>query len=286
MGFAYALPILRVRDDGQPMFFILSKVIGFFALPSDIAATLAALGVALLFTRFRRTGRAFAALGVVLLLVAGLTPLGNALMLPLEERFPPWDASRGAPIGIIVLGGAIGPELSAARNTPDLNESAERITATAALARQYPQARIVYSGGNARLVLTGGIESDYAIGLLESLGVARSRIVAERQSRNTIENAEFSRELIQPKPGERWLLVTSAFHMPRSIGLFRKAGFTVEAYPVDWRVGRDWADILAFTTIANDGLSRTDLGLREWMGLVAYRVTGKIDAVLPGPDGR
>ena len=96
------------------------------------------LGVILLFTRFKRAGRAFVALGIVLLLVAGLTPLGNALMLPLEERFPPWDAARGAPTGIIVLGGAIGPELSAARGTPDLNESAERITATAALARHIP----------------------------------------------------------------------------------------------------------------------------------------------------
>src|SRR5215471_21793143 len=100
------------------MFFILSKIAGFFALPSDVAATLAALGVVLLFTRFRRAGRRLAVLGVLLLLIAGLTPLGNALMLPLEERFPPWDASRGPPTGIIVLGGAIGSDLSAARGTP------------------------------------------------------------------------------------------------------------------------------------------------------------------------
>src|SRR5215472_6205919 len=172
------------------MFFILSKILGFFTLPSDIAATLAALGVLLLFTRFKRFGRALATLGVVLLVVAGLTPLGNALMLPLEQRFPPWDPSRGAPTGIIVLGGAIGPEISAARGTPDLNESAERITAVAALARRYPAARIIYSGGNARLVLVGGIEADYAVDLLESLGIPRARIETERQSRNTIENAE------------------------------------------------------------------------------------------------
>src|SRR5262249_17995803 len=116
------------------MFFILSKILGFFTLPSDIAATLAALGVVLLFTRFKRPGRALAAFGVALLVIAGLSPLGNALMLPLEARSPPWDPARGAPTGIIVLGGAIGPELSAARHTPDLNESAERITAVAALA--------------------------------------------------------------------------------------------------------------------------------------------------------
>ena len=264
------------------MFFILSKVVGFFALPSDIAATLAALGVALLFTRFRRTGRAFATLGVVLLLVAGLTPLGNALMLPLEERFPPWDASRGAPTGIIVLGGAVGPELSAARNTPDLNESAERITATAALAQKYPDARIVYSGGNARLVLTGGIEADYAIDLLESLDVARARVLAERQSRNTIENAEFSKKLAEPKPGERWLLVTSAYHMPRAIGAFRRAGFPVEAYPVDWRT-RGPIDLwLPFESVTA-GLRRTDTAVHEWIGLVAYWLTGRTSELFPAP---
>jgi uncharacterized SAM-binding protein YcdF (DUF218 family) len=264
------------------MFFILSKIVGFFALPSDIAATLAALGVVLLFTRFRRAGRRLATLGVVLLLVAGLTPLGNALMLPLEERFPPWDASRGPPAGIIVLGGAVGPELSAARHTPDLNESAERITATAALARKYPAVRIVYSGGNARLVLTGGIEADYAIDLLESLGVARTRVLAERQSRNTIENAEFSKQIAQPKPGERWLLVTSAYHMPRAIGVFRRAGFPVEAYPVDWRT-RGPIDLwLPFESVTA-GLRRTDTAVHEWIGLVAYWLTGRTSGLFPAP---
>lgn len=104
----------------------------------------------------------------------------------------------------------------------------------------------------------------------------------ERASRNTLENAEFSKALVAPKPGERWLLVTSAFHMPRSVGLFRKAGFDVEPYPVDWRVGGP-GDLFAFTNIAVDGLGRTDLGLREWIGLLAYRATGKIDDLLPGP---
>ena len=268
------------------MFFILSKILGFFTLPSDIAVTIAALGVVLLFTRFARAGRRLATLGVVLLLIAGLSPLGNALMLPLDERFPRWDAARdasqGTPAGIIVLGGAIGPEISAARGMPDLNESAERITAVADLARTYPSARIIYSGGNARLVLTGGIEADYAIDLLESLGVARARIVAERESRNTIENAEFSKAMAKSKPGERWLLVTSAYHMPRSIGVFRHVGFPVEAYPVDWRT-RGPIDLwLPFESVTA-GLRRTDTAVHEWIGLVAYWLTGRTSEVFPAP---
>ncbi len=264
------------------MFFLLSKILGFFALPSNVAATFVAVGVVLLFTRFRCAGRRVATLGVVLLLLAGLSPLGNALIYPLEERFPPWDASRGAPDGIVVLGGAIGPDISAARHTPDLNESAERLTAVADLARRYPSVHIVYSGGDARLVFHGGIEADFAVTLFESFGIPRSRVIVERKARNTIENAVFSKELVDPKPGERWLLVTSAYHMPRAIGVFRRAGFQVEAYPVDWRT-RGLIDLaLPFDSVAA-GLRRTDTATREWIGLLMYWLAGQSSELYPAP---
>jgi len=92
-----------------------------------------------------------------------------------------------------------------------------------------------------------------------------------------------SKQLAAPKPGERWLLVTSAFHMPRSVGLFRKVGFAVEPCPVDWHVGRDAADILAFTQFSTDGLVRTDIAVREWLGLVAYWLAGRTSTLFPGP---
>ena len=87
----------------------------------------------------------------------------------------------------------------------------------------------------------------------------------------------------QPKPGERWLLVTSAYHMPRSIGLFRKAGFAVEAYPVDWKVGKK-DDLFKYYVVSSDGLHLVNTGVREWLGLIAYRVSGGTDALLPGPE--
>jgi uncharacterized SAM-binding protein YcdF (DUF218 family) len=118
--------------------------------------------------------------------------------------------------------------------------------------------------------------------ILESLGIAKQRLIVERNSRNTWENAVFTRELVQPKPGERWLLVTSAYHMPRSMGIFRKAGFRVEAYPVDWRMGGR-EDLFAFTNVGADGLGRTEVAMREWIGLVAYRLMGRTGELLPGP---
>jgi uncharacterized SAM-binding protein YcdF (DUF218 family) len=180
-----------------------------------------------------------------------------------------------------VLGGSIDADVSLARDTPVVRRSPDRIIAAAALARQYPKARVVFTGGSPRL-LSDAREADYAAAIFESLGVDKSRLIMERQSRNTAENAEFTKALVAPRPGERWVLVTSAFHMPRSVGLFRKTGFPVEAYPVDWWVGRR-RDALSFTALALEGLSRTDIAMREWFGLIAYRATGRIDDLLPGP---
>jgi uncharacterized SAM-binding protein YcdF (DUF218 family) len=264
------------------MFFLLSKIIGFFALPSNFLIVIGLAGILLLLTRFTRLASWLVVTSLVLIAIAGLSPLGNALIVPLEDRFPPWDASRGAPTGIVVLGGAITPEVSVAHDTAALNEAAERITATAELARRYPEARIIYSGGNSAILFGEGVEADIAVREFEALGIAHDRITAEEQSRNTIENAVFSRLLANPQPGERWLLVTSAYHMPRAIAVFRAAGFPVEAYPVDWRT-RGPTDALRPFASLGDGLRRTDTAVREWVGLVMYRLTGKTNELFAKP---
>src|SRR5256885_17163248 len=110
------------------MFFLLSKVLGFLAIPSNLLATIGLFGVVLLVTRFARGGRRLIVASVIALAVIGLSPIGNVLIIPLEDRFPPWDSSRGAPDGVVVLGGAISPDVSARRDTPALNEAAARMT--------------------------------------------------------------------------------------------------------------------------------------------------------------
>ena len=264
------------------MFFILSKILGFFALPSNLLISIGLIGLVLLCTRFTRLASWLVVTSLVLIAVAGLSPLGNALILPLEQRFPPWDASRGPPDGIVVLGGAITPDVSAARGAVALNEAAERITVTAELARRYPNARIIFSGGSSALIFDEGVEAPFAVRQLEALGVAHERITAEEQSRNTIENAVFSRLIADPKPGERWLLVTSAYHMPRAIAAFRAAGFAVEAYPVDWRTRGPIDAVRPFASLG-DGLRRTDTAVHEWVGLLVYRLTGKTTELFPAP---
>ena len=264
------------------MFFILSKIFGFFTLPSNLLISIGVVGVLLLCTRFRRLASWLVVTSVVLIAVAGLSPLGNILILPLEQRFPPWDPSRGPPAGIVVLGGAIMPDVSAARGVVALNEAAERITVTAELARRYPTARIIYTGGSNALLFDRIVEAPFAVRELEALGVAHDRITAEEQSRNTIENAVFSRLIAQPKPDEVWLLVTSAFHMPRAIAAFRAAGFPVEAYPVNWLTRGPFDATRPFGSLGA-GLRRTDIAVHEWIGLLAYRLTGKTADVFPAP---
>ena len=218
------------------MFFLLSKTLGIMLLPTNFLIGIGLAGLLLLATRFASAGRKLLIASVALLAICGFSPLGYLLLYPLEQRFPPWDAAHGTPDGIIILGGSIDADLSAAHGIAVVSGAADRIMASATLARRYPNARILFTGGSSNLLSNDAREADYAASLFESLGISRARLIMERRSRNTQENAEFSRAIAAPKGGERWLLVTSAYHMPRSVGLFRKAGFAVEPYPVGWRV--------------------------------------------------
>jgi len=267
------------------LFFILSKTIGIMLMPTNFLIELGLVGIILLVTRFASLGRKLLVASSVLLAICGFSPLGYALLYPLESRFPPWDPARGAPDGIIVLGGPIAADRSVVHNTPVTGSGTDRFIAAAALAHRYPDARVVFTGGSANLMSNDAKEADFAAEIFASLGLPKARLIMERQSRNTYENAVFTKALVGPKPGERWLLVTSAYHMPRSVGLFRKAGFPVEPYPVDWRVG-DASDLFSLSNFSGDGLFRTDTAFREWLGLVAYRLAGRTGALFPGPEAQ
>jgi uncharacterized SAM-binding protein YcdF (DUF218 family) len=264
------------------MFFVASKVLWFFAAPVNLLLVAALVGAALSGGRFARAGRRTAVLAILLLLAIGALPLGAWLIAPLEDRFPPPPAEMAPPYGIIVLGGAIDDELGRARHQVILQEGAARLTEAVALARRFPQARLVYTGGSNSLTGADSVEARDGGKLLAALGVDPARIELEERSRNTDENARFTRDLVHPEPSQVWLLVTSAWHMPRAMGLFRKAGFNVVAYPVDyrsqggpgdWRVNRE----------AWRGFALFDLAVHEWIGLAAYRASGKIDALFPAP---
>jgi uncharacterized SAM-binding protein YcdF (DUF218 family) len=264
------------------MFFVASKVLWLFAAPLNLLLAGAAIGAALTGGRFARAGRRLALTCILLLLAIGFLPIGVWLIEPLEDRFPPLPAQIAPPYGIIVLGGAIDDAIGRARGQVILDEGASRLTEAAALARRFPQARVLYSGGPDSLSGGASTEGRDAIKLLSSLGVDPARIETENRSRNTYENARFSGALVHPVPSQVWLLVTSAWHMPRAMALFRKAGFNVVADPVDYRSEGGFGDWRLNHDTAR-GLALFDRAVHEWIGLAAYRATGKIDALFPAP---
>ncbi|MFJ5369505.1 YdcF family protein [Bosea sp. CER48] len=262
------------------MFFVLSKLVWFVLSPVNFVIILVGLSALLAFTRFARAGRWLGLFAAVALGLMSFSPLPRATIRPLEDRFPQQEATKGPVAGIVVLGGAVG----VARGDVVLNSAAARMTKAMELARLHPEAKIYFTGGAANLISeVTDTEADGARMLFDGLGLDPKRLVLEDRSRNTYENAVFTRRLADPKPGERWLLVTSAWHMPRAMGVFRKADFPVEAFPVDyWSKGRP-DDFIRPYGRAPNALEIAANGFKEWAGLVAYRLAGYSDTLFPGP---
>lgn len=265
------------------MFFYLSKILWLVVAPANFLVLLLLLGAALLFTRFMRVGRGLVVASALGFVALGVLPVGTVMMRVLEDRFPPPPANMSAPAGIIVLGGTVDQRTTHYRGPIELTEGADRMTEAAMLARRFPDAKLVFTGGSAALLGSPYREALAAEKLFLGLGIAPERLVMESDSRNTYENAVLTRELLKPKPGEVWLLVTSAFHMPRSVGIFRKAGFDVTPYPVDYSTIGLASEYRTLLRNVMHGLRRTETALREYIGLAAYRLTGKIDDLFPGP---
>ena len=224
---------------------------------------------------------------LVLLAILGLSPIGNALIIPLEQRFPPWDAARGAPDGIVVLGGAITPDVSSARSEVALNESAERLTAVAELARRYPEVRIVFSGGSGALLFDegngGGVRSPAA-------GEPRhpaQRVFCSRTAPATPWKMRSSpRRSPSRSRASAGCLVTSAYHMPRSIGVFRAGRVSPSR-----RIRSTGARAVPRTRCGRSrplamACRRTDTAVREWVGLVDLLDDRTIGGIVSGADAK
>lgn len=197
-----------------------------------------------------------AATTAALLLLIGVIPVGGWLMIPLEARFPPWQLTlQSPPDGIIALGGDTG----------------HRLYELARLSRLFPQARLVYTGAGNLAVAKREVRN---------AGIDSARIILETASRTTAENAVDTAALVRPKTTETWLLITSAAHMPRAIGCFRRAGFHVTAVPVDYHTDR--TSYVYASTVAQR-IAQFDDAAREWIGLVGYRIAVATDALFPHP---
>lgn len=273
------------RQPGNPMdtlFFWASKLIWALISPDSLLLILLLAAYALILFGLRRAGRLLLGLCVLMTLIIACFPVGEWLYAPLESRFAPRELPAQVD-GILVLGGYVEPSRSAAWQQVQMNNAAERWEMFTSLARHYPQAKLLVTGGSGTLLGQHMKETDSIPALMQQAGLGTRDVLLETESRNTWENARMSKALLAPRPQEQWLLVTSAAHMPRSIGVFCALQWQVTPVPVDFRSTRGalWRLELRFAEHLLDLREAS----HEWVGLLAYYLTGKTSQLLPGPGG-
>ena len=263
------------------MFYTASKLLWVVAQPSNLLVCVIVSGVMAQLLARRKVARRLLYPGAAALLMISVLPVGQWLLAPLEDRFtapaePPRDID-----GIVVLGGGVDLDVSKRRGMAAFGDTGERFISLVELARRYPDARVLFSGGPGWLTGSDLTEAAIMRDFVRSQGLDEARVMFEDRARNTYENALLAKALAAPEPGERWLLVTSASHMPRAVGAFRQVGWPVLPYPVDYRTRGQFDPLLA-----PDAARRWlefDEAIRSWIGLVAYWMTDRISDLLPAP---
>lgn len=258
-----------------------SKLLWTLLQPGNLALLLLALAVVLLWSRRRAWGRGLVSLVLLALTLVAVLPLGSWLTAPLEDRFPAPGTLPEWVDGVILLGGASQPAVSAARGQPALNANAERYLGFFALARRYPEAKLGFSGGGGAPGGGAPTEATVARQVLLDLGLDVSRVAFDDRARNTFENVHNLLALLTPEATETWLLVTSARHMPRAVGVFRKAGWRVFPYPVDYTVPGGFRWRLGFNLTG--GMTTLTIAAKEWVALASYYLMDRTSALFPGP---
>jgi len=251
------------------MFFVLSKIFWMLAAPSHWLGFLMLATLLCLLLRWNRAARIFAVAAALLVLAIGFATV--PLMRALEDRYSrgPWPAHVD---GVLVLGAGFDTTLLRARGAPQLNGGAYRLVEGFAAARRYPGAKLVFTGGSGALGGSPFPESGTARYVFMELGQDPKLLVLETRSRNTYENILFSKALVKPRPGEVWLLVTSALHMPRAMAIARKLDWPMLPWPSDYVTAPGGSgDVPDFSS--NLGLA--DYAAHEWIGLLAYKLSGK-----------
>jgi len=264
--------------------FIFSKLFWLILQPSKlfwIFGVLSTLGIVLpLGKRLENLSKVILCCLFSLLSIIVFFPVDDWLTSPLEQRFPQPEVLPQTVDGIIILGAAFDPVLTKRHEQVSANGHIERVTEAVKLHRQYPNATLLYTGGTGFLKQSELGGADIAKQFFEELGLNSEKIIYESNSRNTFENAVFSKALVNPNDTENWLLVTSASHMPRSVGIFNKVGWKVIPYPVDYN--STFPEKHPGTELSGK-LSAIDKVTKEYVGLISYRLLDRTDSFFPKP---
>lgn len=264
------------------LFFITSKLFWLLMSPDTLIVSILLLCLVLIWFNQKKIAIVLLHTIVAVCLIITFLPVGKWLLYPLEKQFLPFKALPQNADGVIMLAGAESLSLTEYWKQVQIGDAAERYTQFIYLMKSYPDARHIFSGGIGSIDQSGINSSDVARMFFASQGLNIENIFFESKSRNTFENVKNSQKRVHPLPNETWLLVTSAFHMPRALGIFYKHNWPVLPVPVDFRTHPDKL-FRVYPNFAGN-LNDLGLGLHEWLGLLAYYVTGKTCCFLPGPD--
>ncbi len=264
--------------------FVLTKALARVLDPPNLLLAAFVAGTALLWTRWRAAGRTLLGVATAVGVAITVLPVADWLAVPLEVRFEHPASMPDRADGIIVLGGAFDLGNTEAEGPVEMTRRADRMVAFVALARRYPEAKLVFTGGSGRAFGAADHITEAAAArlFLDQIGFPAERVLFEERSRDTYENALNAQALVRPAPGERWVLITSALHMPRAVACFRGVGWDVLPYPVDYRTPGAIRLAPHFRFLAAlDGISEA---AHEWAGLVVYRLLGRTRELFPAPN--
>ena len=198
----------------------------------------------------------------------------------LEHRFPQPATQDLNPEVIIVLGGWQGAGASfTSPDAPPISSAGDRLIAGLILAKKFPQAKLYFPGG-LKMDQIGASEDAISRAVIKGLDLPASQVIIEGESRNTAENASYVRAMMDDSRQGKVVLITSASHMPRAISSFQKEGLNPLAYPVDYKTH---AQEMPWTLVYKQGHILMRRALHEWVGLVAYYITGRTTQLLPSP---
>ncbi|MBV9377768.1 MAG: YdcF family protein [Alphaproteobacteria bacterium] len=263
------------------MTFLFGKLVWTVVQPGNLFLLCLLAGLLIFLMSRGRRGKVLVGVAAVGFALFAIAPIGQAMLLSLEERLPRPARLPDRIDGILVLGGAVDPALSLTYGEAVFNGSVARLLGGIALARRHPEAKLALIGGEGAFIPVGLPESRATLGFAVEQGIDPACLILEERSRSTHENAAYAKEMIRPAPGETWVLVTSAFHMPRAFASFAAVDWPVIPYPVDYKVDPRTGLRPRFNLL--EGLGAGTLAGKEWAGLVGYRLMGWTRQLLPGP---
>lgn len=252
------------------MFFILSKVLNFLTNPLVFVFGLL---IASALIKKKHWKKRFFWTAFSLLLFFSNDFIANEAMIAWEGKPTPYASIRKVYDWGIVLTGVTYND-----REPDdrvyFNHGADRVTHAIQLYKKGIVKKLIVTGGTGSLIAARRPEADEVFDVMVMAGIPASDILLERDSRNTHENAVNSKVMLDEDAGKSYLLITSGFHMYRSLGCFKKAGLDTDAFRTDFYTHpRQWTPDVLLVPKAN-AISLWQKLFKEWTGIIAYKFAG------------